>query len=29
MRLFKRESHLKKIRDFYHNDGIIKVITGI
>ena len=29
MRLFKRESYLKKIRGFYHDDGMIKVITGI
>ena len=29
MRLFRRESYLKKIRGFYHVDGMIKVITGI
>lgn len=29
MRLFRRESYLEKIRGFYHDDGIIKVITGI
>ncbi len=29
MRLFKRESYLKKTRGFYHDDGMIKVITGI
>ena len=29
MRLFKRESYLKKIRGFYHDDGMIKVITGV
>lgn len=29
MRLFKRESYLRKIRGFYHDDGVIKVITGI
>ena len=29
MRLFKWESYLKKIRGFYHDDGMIKVITGI
>ena len=29
MRLFKRELYLKKIRGFYHDDGMIKVITGI
>lgn len=27
--LFKREKYLKKIRSFYHDDDIIKVITGI
>lgn len=29
MQLFKRESYLKKIRGFYHDDGMIKVITGV
>jgi len=29
MRLFKRESYLEKIRGFYHDEGIIKVITGV
>jgi predicted AAA+ superfamily ATPase len=29
MRLFKREDYLEKIRGFYHDDGIIKVITGV
>ena len=29
MRYFKRESYLKKVRGFYHDDGIIKVITGV
>ena len=29
MRYFKRESYLKKIRGFYHDDGMIKVITGV
>lgn len=29
MELFKREDYLKKIRGFYHDDGIIKVITGV
>ena len=29
MRLFPRESYLKKIRGFYHDDGIIKVISGV
>ena len=27
MRYFKRESYLEKIRGFYHDDGIIKVIS--
>ena len=27
MRLFLRENYLKKIRGFYHDGGIIKVIT--
>lgn len=29
MKLYKREKYLKKIRDFYHEEDIIKVITGI
>ena len=29
MRLFPRENYLKKIRGFYQDDGIIKVITGV
>lgn len=29
MRLFKREDYLEKIRGFYHDDGVIKVITGV
>lgn len=29
MRLFPRENYLKKIRSFYHDDGMIKVITGV
>ena len=29
MRLFPRETDLKKIRGFYHDDGMIKVITGV
>lgn len=29
MKLFKREDYLKKIRGFYHDDGMIKVITGV
>ena len=29
MRLFPRENYLKKIRGFYHDDGTIKVITGV
>ena len=27
--MFKRENYLKKIRGFYHDDDIIKVITGV
>lgn len=29
MRLFPRENYLKKIRGFYHDDGMIKVIIGV
>ena len=29
MRLFPRENYLKKIRGFYHGEGMIKVITGV
>ena len=29
MKLFKREKYLKKIRGFYHDSDIIKVITGV
>ncbi|WP_322290374.1 hypothetical protein [Paratractidigestivibacter sp.] len=29
MRYFKRESYLEKIRGFYNDDGMIKVITGV
>ena len=29
MALYKRENYLKKIRGFYHEDDIIKVITGV
>ena len=29
MQLYKREKYLKKIRPFYHEDDIIKVITGV
>lgn len=29
MDLYKRENYLKKIRGFYHEDDIIKVITGV
>ncbi len=29
MKFYKRENYLKKIRGFYHDDGIIKVITGL
>ena len=28
-KIFKRENYLKKIRGFYHNTEIIKVITGV
>ena len=29
MKLYKRENYLQKIRGFYHDTGIIKVITGV
>ena len=29
MRLFKREDYLSKMRGFYHDEGMIKVITGV
>ncbi len=29
MKLYRREKYLKKIRGFYHDTGMIKVITGI
>ena len=29
MQLFSRENYLKKIRGFYHDDDLIKVITGV
>jgi len=29
MRLYKRENYLSKIRGFYHDTGMIKVITGV
>lgn len=29
MELFRRENYLEKIRGFYHDDGIIKVVTGV
>ena len=29
MELFPRELYLKKIRGFYHDEDIIKVITGV
>lgn len=29
MRLFPRENYLKKLRGFYHDDGMIKVISGV
>ena len=29
MKLYKREAYLSKIRGFYHDTGLIKVITGV
>ena len=29
MKLYPRENYLKKIRDFYHAEDLIKVITGV
>lgn len=29
MNLYRRENYLKKIRGFYHDYEIIKVITGV
>ena len=29
MRLFPRENYLKKLRGFFHDDGMIKVISCI
>ena len=29
MNLYKREEYLKRIREFYHDTDIIKVITGV
>ncbi|MDM8323583.1 ATP-binding protein [Bifidobacterium pullorum] len=29
MRLFERGDYLEKIRGFYHDDGVIKVLTGV
>ena len=29
MKLFRREDYLSKIRGFYHDAGLIKVITGV
>lgn len=29
MRLFEREDYLEKIRGLYHDDGVIKVLTGV
>jgi len=29
MKLYKRENYLQKIRGFYHDTGLIKVITGV
>ena len=29
MLLFPRENYLKKIRGFYHDDGLFNVIAGV
>ena len=29
MRLFERGDYLERIRGFYHDDGVIKVLTGV
>lgn len=29
VRLFEREDYLEKIRGFYHDDGVIKVLAGV
>jgi len=29
MKLYKRENYLKKIRGFYHDADMIKVLTGV
>ena len=29
MRIYRREKYLKRMRGFYHDDGMIKVITGV
>lgn len=29
MRLFERVGYLEKIRWFYHDDGVVKVLTGV
>lgn len=29
MEIYKRETYLKRIRGFYHDDGMIKVLTGV
>ena len=29
MKLYRRENYLQKIRGFYHDTGMIKVITGV
>ncbi len=29
MKLYKRENYLQKVRGFYHDTGLIKVITGV
>ena len=29
LRIYRREKYLKQMRGFYHDDGMIKVITGV
>ena len=29
LRIYRREKYLKRMRGFYHDDGMIKVITGV
>lgn len=29
MRIYQREKYLKRMRGFYHDDGMIKVVTGV